>query len=148
MRYCALSIRFFLAYNKTCSDIIPIEVRAPSPTNFADESADTIVLDPELASIKKLVRSGQLAHTPSASRGTTPALDGGPETVTIRVKWKPHPMNDAAKSQQWDFKMKRVSYTVSLMECSHYMHVFSTIPSSVCSKKQLMKQECSLITSL
>ena len=139
----------YVVDSRAFSDIIHVEPMAMSTKYLMEEPTSTFdELDPELASIALQVKAGQYAHTPAGSRGTTPALDGGPEVVTIRVKWKAHPLNEAARPQQWDFKMKRVSYTVSLMECSHYMHVFSTIPSSVCSKKQLTKQECSLITSL
>ncbi|KAH8085410.1 hypothetical protein BXZ70DRAFT_956978 [Cristinia sonorae] len=97
-------------------DIITIEARPPSPTSLVDDSADNLDLDPELALVRRQVKSGHHAHTPGASRGNTPARDGGPETVTIRVKWKPHPLNEAGRPQEWDFRMKRHESFKALFE--------------------------------
>ena len=54
---------------------------------------------------------------------TTPAFDvrspspfiGGPEDVTLKIYWKPHPLNTAAEPQTWGFKMGRVC-SASLLE--------------------------------
>lgn len=85
--------------------------RAQSPTYVADESVDNLDLDPELAKIAAQVKHDaerQRSVDPIHSRGVTPAMEGGPETVTIKVKWKYHPLNQADQPQIWGFKMKRV----------------------------------------
>ncbi|KDQ62609.1 hypothetical protein JAAARDRAFT_30522 [Jaapia argillacea MUCL 33604] len=87
-------------------DIVP---RAPSPTSFDDDdSTDTIVLDPELASIAREVKS-QSSHTISRLREVSlgPELIGGPEAVIIKVHWLPHPLDDAGRRKTWGFKLKR-----------------------------------------
>lgn len=89
---------------------------APIPKSVfqADDSLDNIELDPELAKIAAKVKQDsarQQSEGPIHSRGVTPALDGGPETVTVKVRWKYHPLNQAGaavKPQIWGFKMKRV----------------------------------------
>ncbi|CAL1712428.1 unnamed protein product [Somion occarium] len=84
--------------------------RAQSPTYVADESVDNLDLDPELAKIAAQVKHDaerQRSVDPIHSRGVTPAMEGGPETVTIKVKWKYHPLNQADQPQIWGFKMKR-----------------------------------------
>ncbi|TCD70748.1 hypothetical protein EIP91_001777 [Steccherinum ochraceum] len=95
--------------------MIPIENRAPSPTSFADEYTSATVLDPELIRIR--MNAGVDAHTPAASRGTTPAPEGGgPEKVKVTVKWRPHPLNESARPQQWNFEIKRHDSFKSLFE--------------------------------
>ncbi|KAI0754741.1 hypothetical protein C8Q80DRAFT_1140698 [Daedaleopsis nitida] len=75
--------------------------RAPSPTDFADESTDTIILDPELAKIARRVQS-------EGMRGTTPVVEsGGPEEVRIRVVWKLHPCNPNGVQETWGITQKR-----------------------------------------
>ena len=71
-----------------------------------DDSMDTIVLDPELASIARRVK------TDAKLRGGTPGADlGGPTTVELKVTWKPHPLNPQGAAQIWGFKQKRVCIT-------------------------------------
>ncbi len=96
--------------------IIEPERRPPSPT-WLDESTDTIVLDPELADIARQVQSGiyrQQSLGPTDSRDITPAPLteelGGPEFVTLKVIWVCHPLDDAARSQSWGFKVRRVRF--------------------------------------
>ncbi|KAI1794969.1 hypothetical protein LXA43DRAFT_995081 [Ganoderma leucocontextum] len=82
--------------------LVGVQPRAPSPTEGADESMDTIVLDPELASI------AQRIHKEAEMRGGTPVADqGGPEQVQIKVLWKPHPLNPDGKSETWGIEQKR-----------------------------------------
>ena len=65
---------------------------------------DTIILDPELASI------AQRVHKEAEMRGGTPLDDqGGPEQVQIKVLWKPHPLNPEGRSETWGIEQKRVS---------------------------------------
>ncbi|THH30126.1 hypothetical protein EUX98_g4054 [Antrodiella citrinella] len=87
-------------------DMVPVAPRAPSPTSF-DDPSDEVDYDPELADIVNQVQAGKHSFTPAGSRGTTPALEGGPENVIIRLKWKPHPLNESGQTHEWDFKMKR-----------------------------------------
>ncbi|KIJ62602.1 hypothetical protein HYDPIDRAFT_93882, partial [Hydnomerulius pinastri MD-312] len=80
---------------------LAVEPRAPSPTHFADDSTDTIVLDPELAMIAEAVRKQAQLLQNDAEQG------GGPENVTIKVRWRPHPLNSSAEKKVWVFKMRR-----------------------------------------
>ncbi|KAI0667739.1 hypothetical protein C8Q78DRAFT_1052335 [Trametes maxima] len=77
-------------------------VREPSPTDFGNESIDAIVQDPELASIARRVKS-------QANRlGSSPAPEGGgPESVRLKILWKPHPLATDARPQVWSFEQKR-----------------------------------------
>ena len=78
------------------------EPRAASPTWVGDDSLDSIALDPELAKIAQEARTRPLI-TEEKKRG------GGPAEVLIKVKWQPHPKDDAARAPApWGFKMKRV----------------------------------------
>lgn len=117
---CSVEILMSYVVNiRAFSDIIHVEPMAMSTKYLMEEPTTTFELDPELASIALQVKAGQYAHTPAGSRGTTPALDGGPEIVTIRVKWKAHPLNEAARPQQWDFKMKRVRLPGCCVDLNH-----------------------------
>ncbi|KAI0322030.1 hypothetical protein OF83DRAFT_1096336 [Amylostereum chailletii] len=81
--------------------------RPASPTNYqADESTDTIILDPELASIQRAIML-EASRTGGLSRSLTPDRGGGPENVVIKVNWRPHPLNTAAKPRIMGFKLKR-----------------------------------------
>lgn len=64
---------------------------------------DNITLDPELAKIANEIRAAP-APSHMESEG------GGPEVVTIKVKWQPHPLADAAKPTVCAYKMKRVCF--------------------------------------
>ncbi|KAH9948864.1 hypothetical protein B0H21DRAFT_820607 [Amylocystis lapponica] len=83
--------------------------RAPSPMMVGDDSTDTIILDPELASIARRIQSQASFPKSQSSFGDAAGSQegGGPENVTIKVRWKPHPLNTAGKSEVWDFKIKR-----------------------------------------
>jgi hypothetical protein len=80
-------------------------LRAPSPTPIISDPVDAIPLDPELAQIAKAIR-----NEPSRSNSITvdPSEINGPEVVTIKVKWHPHPLNLAARPFIWGFKIRRV----------------------------------------
>lgn len=81
---------------------LELETRAVSPTWVGDDSLDSIALDPELAKIAQEARK-RPPVTEEEKQG------GGPEEVLIKVKWKPHPKDDAARAPApWGFKMKRV----------------------------------------
>ncbi|THH09289.1 hypothetical protein EW146_g8721 [Bondarzewia mesenterica] len=81
--------------------------RPASPTQiYADDSADIAILDPELVSIARAVEK-QAQFASFAERSNTPDRGGGPEVVQIKVKWCPHPLNQAAKPEVWGFKMNR-----------------------------------------
>lgn len=82
--------------------------RPPSPTFVLDETPDTIDLDPELAKIAEAVRQ-QVKHA-----HIVPERAGGPETVNIKVRWRPHPRNTSAEKQCWTFKVRRVRLPPSL----------------------------------
>jgi len=86
--------------------------REPSPSLEFDDTRDSIALDPELARIAQEVKAQvrrQASAAPEESRGTTPAVDigGGPEIVAIKVKWKPHPLNENGRAESLGFQMKR-----------------------------------------
>ncbi|PIL22748.1 hypothetical protein GSI_15441 [Ganoderma sinense ZZ0214-1] len=82
--------------------LVGIQPRAPSPTEGMDDSMDTIVLDPELASIARRI------HKEAEMRGGTPGDDqGGPEQVQIKVLWKPHPLNPEGREETWGIVQKR-----------------------------------------
>ncbi|KIK91591.1 hypothetical protein PAXRUDRAFT_13704 [Paxillus rubicundulus Ve08.2h10] len=89
---------------------LAIEPRAPSPTHFADDSIDTIVLDPELAKIAEAVRKQALNSQLDMEQV------GGPEIVTIKVRWRPHPLNSSAEKHVWVFKMQRYDTFRDLFE--------------------------------
>lgn len=76
--------------------------RTPSPVQHIDDSTDTSDLNPELAKIAEEVRERALAAKSGPEQG------GGPEVVTIKVRWRPHPLNEAGVKDVWGFKMKRV----------------------------------------
>ncbi|KAF8551692.1 hypothetical protein OG21DRAFT_1444749 [Imleria badia] len=80
---------------------LAFQPRAPSPTLFLDDTPDTIDLDPELAKIAEAVRQ-QVKHA-----HIDPERAGGPETVNIKVRWRPHPRNTSAEEQWWTFKVRR-----------------------------------------
>ena len=90
-------------------------VRAPSPTVEDDDSADAVdfdQLDPELARIAqnaKMEVQRQLSATPAlGSRGSSPVAVGGPEEVTIKVRWQSHPLNPNPKRITYEYRMRRV----------------------------------------
>jgi hypothetical protein len=86
--------------------------RASSPTGGVDESLDGIELDPELAliaSTAKIEAQRQLSSTPGiGSRSPSLAAVGGPEEVTIKVRWRSHPLNLNPKRVTYEYRMRRV----------------------------------------
>ncbi|KZP18892.1 hypothetical protein FIBSPDRAFT_863245 [Athelia psychrophila] len=80
--------------------------RAASPTYRADDSLDNITLDPELALIAKAIRNAPKATT---SGSNVVSQGGGPERVTVKVKWRPHPLDDSAKVTTSETELKRHS---------------------------------------
>jgi len=87
--------------------------RPDSPSNeLVDESVDTsIALDEDLASIARDVRA-------QVDRGGDVDKRGGPEVVTIKVHWQPHPLNVHGHADVWTFQIKRVLiFLPSFMQC-------------------------------
>ncbi|KAI5980725.1 hypothetical protein EDD15DRAFT_2344689 [Pisolithus albus] len=80
---------------------LAVEPRAPSPTFLPDDSLDNIDLNPELAKIVEEVKK-QAAQQKIDAEQT-----GGPEVVTLKVNWIPHPLNVAAPKPTWTREMKR-----------------------------------------
>jgi len=66
-----------------------------------DDPNDEIDLDPELAKIAEAARQ-RVKHAYIDLEHT-----GGPETVDIKVRWRPHPRDPSAQEQCWPFQMKR-----------------------------------------
>jgi hypothetical protein len=91
-----------------CSNALGHSPRADSPTNeYIDDSIDTIVLDEDLACIAREVKA-------QVNRGDDFESRGGPEIVTIKVHWQPHPLNPNGRADVWTFKMKRVLLSLLL----------------------------------
>ncbi|TBU23746.1 hypothetical protein BD311DRAFT_767928 [Dichomitus squalens] len=82
--------------------LVGVQPRAPSPTEFADESTDNIVLAPELASIAQRVQVEAKMRA-----GSSAAESGGPEKVQIKVQWTPHPLDPNGKAEAWGIEQKR-----------------------------------------
>lgn len=90
------------------------ETYSRSPSVEFDESHQSIVLDPELAKIAQQVKARQASEAPDESRGVTPAPEtSGPEKVSIKVKWKPHPSNPNGVAKTIGFRVNRVSLLAS-----------------------------------
>ncbi|OJT09434.1 hypothetical protein TRAPUB_14097 [Trametes pubescens] len=85
----------------TVNQVVGIVPRAPSPTDFADDSVDTIVLDDEMASIARRVKLDMTRQGSPVREG------GGPETVKLKVFWKPHPLNPSGHADIWAMVQKR-----------------------------------------
>lgn len=86
--------------------------RAPSPTADADDSVDGIELDPELAMIArsaKIEAQRQMSTPAIDSRSSSPVRVGGPENVTIKVRWKSHPLDPSPRNVVYEYLMRRVS---------------------------------------
>lgn len=81
---------------------------SPVWNGVGDDSADTIILAPELAEINRQVKSQRTLGT--FGQSDKAADEGGPEIVTIKLKWRPHPLNPNQTSNLWSFRMKRVSF--------------------------------------
>ncbi|KAJ7818531.1 hypothetical protein B0H14DRAFT_3877011 [Mycena olivaceomarginata] len=85
--------------------------RTPSPPPDADESNDTIILDPELQEIAHLAaaRAHRSYSEPVESEEPT-------ETLEITVKWIPHPLNESGKQTETVFKLNRTDTFRDLFE--------------------------------
>lgn len=80
--------------------------RAASPTYQAgDDSVGDLALDPELLKIQQAIRTG-----PQLNRSTSGGHGGGPEVVTIKIKWLPHPKDDSPQPKVWGYTMNRVRF--------------------------------------
>lgn len=90
------------------SEALGAKKRADSPTNeLCDDSMDAIVLDEDLLSIAREAQK-QAKSTFIGDSSDSVALSGGPEIVTIKVHWKPHPLNGHGESTVLTFQIKRV----------------------------------------
>ena len=108
---CWIFTRFNLL-KRFCSSTFENLPRPDSPSNeYVDESMDSIVLDEDLASIAREARA-RVHH------GGDLEKRGGPENVTIKVHWRPHPLNPCSSNDVWTFVTKRVLVSVlSSLEC-------------------------------
>jgi hypothetical protein len=71
----------------------------------------SIALDEDLASIARDVRA-------QVDRGGDVDKRGGPEVVTVKVHWQPHPQNVHVHADVWTFQIKRVlMFLPSFMRC-------------------------------
>ena len=97
-------------------------VRSSSPDfEVVENTEDSIVLDPELAKIARKAEievRRQASVTPGPGRDSTPADIGGPEIVTLKVKWRPHPLKKLEKLHLLEFKLKRVCL-LRVSSCHH-----------------------------
>ncbi|KAJ6585242.1 hypothetical protein B0H19DRAFT_1016304 [Mycena capillaripes] len=84
--------------------------RTPSPPPDADESTDTIILDPELQEI------AHLAAARAQRSYSEPTDSESAETLEITVKWRPHPLNEAGRATEVVFKLNRTENFRDLFE--------------------------------
>ena len=86
--------------------------RPDSPSNeYIDDSTDSIVLDEDLASIAREARA-------RVNHGGDLEKRGGPENVTIKVHWQPHPLSSDDSIGVWTFVTKRVlTFFLPSLEC-------------------------------
>jgi hypothetical protein len=86
--------------------------RPDSPSNeYIDDSVDSIVLDEDLVSIAREARA-------RVNHGGDLEKRGGPENVTIKVHWQPHPLSADSSIDVWTFVTKRVfSFISPSLEC-------------------------------
>lgn len=81
-----------------------------------DDSTDTIALDPELALIAKTYAESQQSQVSSSadlyprSQSETQDDINEEESVTLTVRWIPHPLNEAGKKQVWGYMIQRVRF--------------------------------------
>jgi hypothetical protein len=112
-----------------CSNALGHPPRADSPTNeYIDDSIDTIVLDEDLASIAREVKA-------QVNRGGDFESRGGPEIVTIKVHWQPHPLNADGRVDVWIFEMKRVLLSLLLLPWNSVNFPSSTTLSTRSSRR-------------
>ncbi|KZT09216.1 uncharacterized protein LAESUDRAFT_647021 [Laetiporus sulphureus 93-53] len=90
----------------TVREIMGFAPRPVSPAYDADEDelVDNVELDPELAVIAQEIQrqASQLGWD------ETPVIEGGgPEKVSIKVRWVPHPQDTSRKSELFEYVLKR-----------------------------------------
>ncbi|KAK7048565.1 hypothetical protein R3P38DRAFT_2870148 [Favolaschia claudopus] len=73
--------------------------REPSPPPDANDSTDTIILDPEVQAIIQRAAG-------EAKRSFSEPVESE-ETIQITVKWIPHPLNESGKQHESAFKLNR-----------------------------------------
>ncbi|KAF9468649.1 hypothetical protein BDZ94DRAFT_1245911 [Collybia nuda] len=79
--------------------------RAASPDHIDfDDSGETVFTNPELAYIAETIASKPVNHSQPPTRASSVVEH---DTITISVKWQPHPLNEAGKEDVWVFKMNR-----------------------------------------
>ena len=97
-----VDIHQFAVLKNICSSALGHSPRPESPSNeYIDDSMDSIVLDEELVSIARDARA-------RVNHGSDLEIRGGPENVTIKVQWLPHPLSSDGSVNVWTFVMKRV----------------------------------------
>lgn len=84
--------------------------RAASPVLDVDDAGETVFSNPELARIAETIASRPAVHSQTPTRASSVEEH---DTVTISVKWQPHPLNEAGKEAVWVFKMNRVSTPIN-----------------------------------
>ncbi|TFK73623.1 hypothetical protein BDN72DRAFT_761196 [Pluteus cervinus] len=83
----------------TVRQALPLpNIRPLSPSFDPDESTDTIIFDPELASIAKSVSRARIV-----SQNTADAKD----TIKLSVTWQAHPLDAHAEPYAWVFTIHR-----------------------------------------
>ena len=100
--------------------------RAASPTLMdLDESADAMVLQPELKAIaREIAENSHFMNDEEAPRS-------GTDQVFLTVKWQPHPMDQHGKVQESQYKMDRVSLQAQQLESVYYAHNILFSPSII-----------------
>ncbi|KAF7346600.1 hypothetical protein MSAN_01888200 [Mycena sanguinolenta] len=92
-------------------DLVRTAERTPSPPPDADDSTDTILLDPELQEIMH-----QAAARAQRSHSEPVDSELAPETLEITVKWIPHPLNESGQKNESIFKLNRTDNFRDLFE--------------------------------
>lgn len=102
IQYASVDIHKVRSLNRFCSKELGNVPRPDSPSNeYIDDSMDSIVLDEDLASIAREARA-------RVNHGGDLEKRGGPENVTIKVHWQPHPLSPDNNVDVWNFVTKRV----------------------------------------
>ncbi|KAI0269806.1 hypothetical protein BC834DRAFT_863466 [Gloeopeniophorella convolvens] len=95
-----LSMQQIMRIRNVVNEALGPKPRADSPTNeLYDDSMDTIVLDEDLLSIAR--------EAQKHAKSTFPERGGGPENVTIKLHWQPHPLSGHGGPTVLTFQMKR-----------------------------------------
>jgi hypothetical protein len=103
-------LRCFVVYIPFFRRALRSDFRPPSPPTVSDTSTDVLDLDPELALIAESIRNQPQSQSQSFTADSFSLGDvtGGPESINVKVKWIPHPEDDAGRPHTWDFVIKRV----------------------------------------